>query len=311
MTFKTATITLAASLALLAGCSNTVNVASRRGAYDAYLDLPARAQASYAEKSGFYKEVIDATSTPDVAPYPALLADLQTMQRHVQDMTARRKSLMAFESKFDRFASTHATVSPDQAADWSQFQGLDNEFQPLGQGMQVSLQGYTDAANDFDRNIQAANIAKLKVADLKDEITGFDNEMDQGMGQMESKAQEDRKALDFAYSAGGAPDLLHQKSEVLDKMEKHLLDDEAFQRIARAQADQLSASLPTDPEIWTGPGMDDDGASLIALRQNHGSFRQRASEFAALSSRFDAAARPAGPGAPGEHPNGPGNGNGY
>jgi hypothetical protein len=306
MTFKTAfaprATALVGALLLLAGCSRTVNVASRRGAYDAYLDIPARAQAAYAEKNGFYKQIMDATQSPDANPYPALLADLQTMQRHVEDMTARRKSLLAFEHKFDQFASTHASVSPDQAADWAQFQGLDGEFQPLGQGMQVSLQGYTDASNDFDHQVQAASIAKLKVADVKAEISGFSDEMDQAMGKMEDKAKEDRKALEFAYAAGGSPDLLHQKADILEKMDKNLLDTEAFQRNARTGADALNASLPTEAEFWTGPGMDDDGSGLAGLRAAHDGFKHRTAEFFGLSDRFDAASKPVN--APGQGPNG-------
>jgi hypothetical protein len=285
---------VAGALAILAGCSNTVNVASRRGFYDAYLDIPARAQAGYAEKSGLYKQIMDATQTPDANPYPALLADLQAMQRHVQDMTARRKSLVAFEGRFDQFASAHASVSPDQAADWAQFQGLDSQFQPLGQGMQVALQGYNDASNDFDRNVQAATIARLNTADVKSEVGGFCNEMDQALGQMEQKTKEDRKALEFASAAGGAPEVLHQKADVLEKMEKSLIDIEAFQRDARASADAVTASLPTDAQFWTGPGMDDDGAGLASMRAAHDGFRKRSAEFFSLSGRFDAVARPAG-----------------
>ena len=303
--FAANTSALALALTLLAGCSNTVNVASRRGAYDAYLDIPSRAQASYAQKSAFYHDLIDATSSPNAEPYPALVADLQAMQRHVQDMAERKQSLQAFEKRFDQFADTHASVSPDQAPEWAQFQGLDAEFQPLGQGMQVSLQEFNASLGDFDNNLKAYHIEKIKVADVRAELNAFGDEMNQALGGMEGKVKEDHKAIEFAYRSGGDPDLLRQKSEVLDKMDKSLVDTESFQRGAKDGVTALAQSLPEEATFWTGPGMDDDGSALGAMRADHDGFRHRADDFFALSKRFDTVVPVKPQGDDHDHPHGP------
>jgi hypothetical protein len=317
---------------LVAGCTSSVNLATKRGTYDAYLDLPTKTDARLQEKTSFYNSMLEQTDTPKASPYPSLAGDLSAMQRAVDTMGSFKEAIVSFEGHYDKFSYGKTVVRSDQAADWQEYQGLDQQFQPLRQSIQVSLEAFNAAATDFDLQVQLHHIEEIDAAAMREEIDHFRNHVDQTLTQLEDEARQDRQSLDLAYTTEGdsqvqderrvvleqaqhsttaadeAPQdhqasqpatgndgdrqVLEKKRAILEQMEHSLLNVEEYQRTTRSMADALYESLPEDGSIWTGPGMADDGSRWVQLRQAEDLFRRREERFADLGQQFNAIAWP-------------------
>lgn len=285
-------LALAATLSLLAGCTASVNLAAKRGTYDAYLDLPSKTEARLQEKQDFYNGMEEATAKPKASPYPSLAADLAAMQRAVGTMSSTKAAITAFEGHYDKFSYGKTVVRSDQGADWQEYLGLDQQFQPLRQSMQVSLDAFNMAATDFDLQVQTHHIEEIDADAMRAEIDRYRNHVDETLTQLEDEARRDRQSLDTAYGMGGDRKVLEQKRKILEQMEHSLLNVEEYQRGNRAMADSLYESLPESGSIWTGPGMADDGGRWAKLRGEELKFRQREEHFADLGQQFNAIAWP-------------------
>lgn len=278
---------LLGAVVALAGCTASANLAVRRGAIDAYVDMPQRVEAKLHEDQAYYGQVLAATSEPQGSPYPTLAADLKLMQRHLDAMKGTSRGIQDYEQGFDAFAQAHPSVSADQSADWQQYQALEARFSPLGQSMQVSLQGYNDAAADFDRTLQANGIAKVKASDLLKEIGDLREELGGSAVRMKDKLHDSHRALQLDAERHLDAETLRRKFELLDKMDKAYDNADALRVKAADAADQQVNAMPRAAAYWTGPGMEDDGSGLLALHQAEDQFRAARKAFFELGERYD------------------------
>jgi hypothetical protein len=272
--FKAALAAVAAG-ALLAGCSGQVDLIARRNHYDAYLDMAARGQAVVSQDAALQSDLLQHTNAADQAPYPALQAEVDAMQRQSAALDGQRARLTAFEQDYDAFTSTQPTVGPKDPA-WPRYSGLEARFQPIGAGVRQALQAVNASHLRYQAALADAGVARVDAAALHQEIADFQAQLDRSLGAMEQGLRDGRHQAASLGNAGGDGGWQRRHTDV-QALEQSVGDAEDFRRQAAASALALGDSLPPGI-LYFGPGMD-GGDSLAALRHDEESLRRFNHDF--------------------------------
>lgn len=265
--------------ALLTACTPRVNLASRRRAYDSYLDVGSRCAAVASEDEALLKDLLQHSSSPGISPYPLLGADVGAMKRQVELMRGQEERLEAFLRDYDELAQGRLEVTPGDGGGWESYQALEARFRPLGESVKVAQASFNQAEEDFQSLLKSWHVGHADAAALRQEVDGFQHDLDQGLDGMETQTRQDRDAMAQDAANGVDRRVMRMHRVGLEHQEQALLDAEAFQRKASASARLLRDSLPEEGPIYSGPGLPGDGQGIQSLRDDEDELRRLRDAF--------------------------------
>jgi hypothetical protein len=280
---------LALTLAFAFGCSGNVDLKARKAYYTGTLEAPKAVLGAARQRIDFLAQALTRTSTPLAEPYATLGTLAQSMDGQAAELDATLHQGEAFEGDFDFFSLSRTVVGPDRPADLQAYKSLDGRFAPLGQELRRRSHALSDLVSRFDALAQTAHLARYERADLDAEAAKVADEADHWTHRMEERMAAAGRSIAFDEKSAIDPGVVAQRRNLLAEMNADLLKVEGLARRLIEDSGKLRVSWPQEqPQVWTGPGMADDGSALARFRHGADVFHRRAAEFKTLADTFDA-----------------------
>lgn len=289
MTAKTPLLLPLLTLFLSACGPARVNVQAVARNLDQHKPGIAKSQEIHQARSVELAAIVKQTSTPHVEPYPTLRQQVDAMKAAIAGMHKESKRIDAFKPKFQAYAAGKTVISQEDTAAWNEYQGVMAEYNAIHADLRQHASAFNSANIRYDAMIKTHNIARLKMEDLRAEISGIAAEVSNGVTEMEKQVPASRKALDLARQTGADPALLEPKSKVLDKMNAMLPGLKLFRSTVSGSKDRALKDLAASGEIWTGPGMNGQDLGLVdEFREVLAQYRENRKAWDDLNTQFEA-----------------------
>jgi len=285
--------TLAGLLLLfLAGCASTVNLIQYHRSMDRWDDTPARLQAKYEESLGLYAEIMRATATPRLAPYPTLESDLESMKRYVDKVEKELGNIQKAKNNFESYAYSHRTVTSKDKEGWAEFQYRSAEYAVYSSAMSTHVGGFNRAFKAFHRAIKIHGIEKTSNQEMRVQVEGVVQEFNSECKRMALSLAEKISGMAFGTIHGG-PGSTRERRAILTEMSQVLAPLPQLQTTMAVLDEDTRGELAGDKEFWTGPGMSDVPPVVDEVMRTHREFTKIQTRFARLEAEFDEAGKPA------------------
>ena len=279
-------------LPILVGCgASTVNLIQYHRNMDRWEDTPAQLEARYTETRGLYAEIMNATTTPGMAPYPTLESNLESMKRYAAKAQEELGNIQKAKDHFEAYAYARKTVNSKDEQGWAEFQNMSAEYAAYSSVMSSHVANFNRAYNNFYQGLQAHGIQKTSNQEMLAQVEGMIDEVMSESKRMELSLADKISGMAFG-TIRGRPGSTWKRRNILTEMGKTLVSLPMLKNSMDLLDETAKRDLAGNREFWTGPGMTPRPEVVDEVMHTHEQFTEMQTRFAELEAEFEEVGKP-------------------
>lgn len=162
--------------------------------------------------------------------------------------------LEELNTQFGELSKGHKKIESNSAL-WESYQSIKTDYDTRLEELQKLTETYNQVSNSFVTISNESKIAKIKVADLKKQVSAYMREIDKNVTELTKNIAVNQKRLEQSKRQGSSPSKLAAQSKSLDELNKILTVISAKRDELSVLVDQFEREVGDEPEIWSGPGL--------------------------------------------------------
>jgi hypothetical protein len=243
-------------------------------------------QRDFDARNKSYVDMISHCNNPAASPYHELLDDLNAMEAQSDTLTAIESQVIELQKRFEGSFASKKQVDAANPDDWKIFQDYHASLDALKVGMDAAAKKFKNDAIDYDYRLDQNHIKKMEVGELRQQLSDFLDNMDHKAQQFETDNEADHRQLNTLQTGLSNPLVVSEEQDLLEKMDQVMVPIRQIQEDERYAIEDLIKGLPSSGEIWTGPGMSDQGPGAMDVWTAINSFQDACAEALSLQQRF-------------------------
>ncbi len=279
------------SLPIFVGCASNVNLIQYHQGMARWDDTPAQLEARYKENLGLYTEIINATSAPNLAPYPTMQSNLDSMKRYADQARRELRNIHRAKKNFQSYAYSQRTVTSKEEIAWAEFEKQRAEYAAYHAAMSSHVGGFNRALKSFHRSMRVHDIKKTSNQELRAQVDGMMENFNRESRRMEESMADKVSRMAFGRLRGG-PALNRRRRYILREMDDVLTSLPPLRLNMSLLDESASVELSGHKHFWTGPGMTRTPSVVARVARTYKEFKKVQIRFAKLEAEFEKLGKP-------------------